>query len=113
MAKGGRTCFFQRARQKILASDVLVLNHTLFFTLLNGVDPDQEGGVLFKNDFVIFDEAHMVEQVAARHIGVSVSSGQLRLNLQPLWKPRTQTGPLATLPAGHTTPAGDESLSRT
>jgi ATP-dependent DNA helicase DinG len=99
-AKAGRTCFFQRARQKILASDVLVLNHTLFFTLLNGVDPDQEGGVLFKNDFVIFDEAHMVEQVAARHIGVSVSSGQMRYNLQRLWNPRTEKGLLTTLRAG-------------
>ena len=27
-------CFFQRARNRILSSDVLVLNHTLFFTLL-------------------------------------------------------------------------------
>jgi len=99
-AKAGRTCFFQRARQRILGSDVLVLNHTLFFTLLNGVDPDQEGGVLFKNDFVIFDEAHMVEQVAARHIGVSVSSGQMRYNLQRLWNPRTEKGLLTTIRAG-------------
>lgn len=99
-AKAGRTCFFQRARQKILGSDVLVLNHTLFFTLLNGVDPDQEGGVLFKNDFVIFDEAHMVEQVAARHIGVSVSSSQLRYNLQRLWNPRTEKGLFTTARAG-------------
>ena len=77
-AKLGPVCFFQRARQKILGADVLVLNHTLFFTLLNGVEADPEGGVLFKNDFVIFDEAHTVESVAARHIGVRVSSGQVR-----------------------------------
>lgn len=111
-AKAGRTCFFQRARQKILASDVLVLNHTLFFTLLNGVDPDQEGGVLFKNDFVIFDEAHMVEQVAARHIGVSVSSGQMRYNLQRLWNPRTEKGLLTTLRAGDNVGAVSAALSR-
>lgn len=99
-AKEGRTCFFQRARQRILAADVLVVNHTLFFTLLNGVDPEQEGGVLFKNDFVVFDEAHTVEQVAARHIGVSVSSGQVRFNLQRLWNPRTEKGLLTTVRAG-------------
>ncbi len=100
MAKAGRTCFFQRARQRILGADVLVLNHTLFFTLLNGVEPDQQGGVLFRNDFVIFDEAHMVEQAAAKHIGVSVSSGQLRYNLQRLWNPKTQKGLLTTIRGG-------------
>lgn len=90
-------CFFQRARNRILSSDVLVLNHTLFFTLLAGVDEEQEGGILFKNDFVVFDEAHTVEQVASRHIGLSVSSGQLRYSLQRLWNPRTEKGLLATL----------------
>jgi ATP-dependent DNA helicase DinG len=99
-AKDHGICFFQRARHKILSSDVLVLNHTLFFTLLPGVDEEQEGGVLFKNDFLVFDEAHTVESVAARHIGVSVSSGQLRYALNRLWNPRTEKGLLATLRRG-------------
>ncbi|HXF10149.1 MAG TPA: DEAD/DEAH box helicase, partial [Desulfuromonadaceae bacterium] len=42
-AKDHGVCFFQRARNKILSSDVLVLNHTLFFTLLGGIDEEQEG----------------------------------------------------------------------
>jgi Rad3-related DNA helicase len=99
-AKDHGVCFFQRARHKILSSDVLVLNHTLFFTLLGGVDEDQGGGILFKNDFVIFDEAHTVEQVASRHIGLSVSSGQMRYSLNRLWNPRTEKGLLATLRKG-------------
>src|SRR5882672_7568336 len=99
-AKDHGICFFQRARNRILSSDVLVLNHTLFFTLLGGVDEDQEGGILFKNDFVIFDEAHTVESVAAKHIGLSVSSGQLRYALNRLWNPRTEKGLLATLRQG-------------
>ncbi|HEY1662606.1 MAG TPA: helicase C-terminal domain-containing protein [Verrucomicrobiae bacterium] len=99
-AKDHGICFFQRARNKILSSDVLVLNHTLFFTLLGGVDEDQEGGILFKNDFVIFDEAHTVEHVASRHIGLSVSSGQMRYSLNRLWNPRTEKGLLATLRKG-------------
>ncbi len=99
-AKSSGICFFQRARSKILSSDVLVLNHTLFFTLLGGVEEEPEGGILFKNDFVIFDEAHTVEQVAARHIGVSVSSGQIRYSLQRLWNPRTEKGLLALLRKG-------------
>ncbi len=99
-AKESGICFFQRARHKILSADVLVLNHTLFFTLLPGVDEDQEGGILFKNDFVIFDEAHTVETVASKHIGVSVSSGQLRYALNRLWNPRTEKGLLATIRRG-------------
>jgi ATP-dependent DNA helicase DinG len=99
-AKDHGVCFFQRARNKILSSDVLVLNHTLFFTLLGSVDEDMEGGILFKNDFVIFDEAHTVEHVASRHIGLSVSSGQMRYALNRLWNPRTEKGLLATLRKG-------------
>jgi ATP-dependent DNA helicase DinG len=93
-------CFFQRARRRVLSSDVLVLNHTLFFTLLGGLEEEIEGGLLFRNDFVIFDEAHTMESVASRHIGLSVSSGQVRYALQRLWNPRTGKGLLATMNKG-------------
>jgi ATP-dependent DNA helicase DinG len=100
-AKDHPVCFFQRARNRILSSDVLVLNHTLFFTLLGGVDEEMEGGILFRNDFVIFDEAHQMESVASKHIGLSISSGQLRFALQRLWNPRTEKGLLAILRKGN------------
>ncbi|MDB6064682.1 MAG: helicase c2 [Pedosphaera sp.] len=93
-------CFFQRARNRILSADVLVVNHTLFFTLLGGIEEEMEEGILFKNDFVIFDEAHQMESVASKHIGLSVSSGQMRYALQRLWNPRTEKGLLATLRQG-------------
>jgi len=99
-ARDHELCFFQRARTRILASDVLVLNHTLFFTLLGGLEEESEGGILFRNDFVVFDEAHTMESVASRHIGLSVSSGQVRYALQRLWNPRTEKGLLATLRQG-------------
>ena len=99
-AKDHPLCFFQRARSRILSSDVLVVNHTLFFTLLGGVDEEAGGGILFKNDFVVFDEAHTMESVASKHIGLSVSSGQLRYSVQRLWNPRTEKGLLATLRKG-------------
>src|ERR1041385_2607519 len=99
-ARSNSVCFFQRARGRILSADVVVLNHTLFFTLLGGVEEEQEGGVLFKNDFVIFDEAHTVENVAAKHIGLGVSSGQVRFALQRLWNPRTEKGLLSVLGRG-------------
>jgi ATP-dependent DNA helicase DinG len=93
-------CFFQRARNRILSSDVLVLNHTLFFTLLGGMEEEAEGGILFRNDFVVFDEAHQMGHVASKHIGLSVSSGQVRYALHRLWNPRTEKGLLATLRKG-------------
>ena len=99
-AKDHDVCFFQRVRNRILSADVVILNHTLFFTLLGGVDEEMEGGILFKNDFVIFDEAHTMESVASRHIGLSVSSGQVRYSLNRLWNPRTEKGLLATLRKG-------------
>jgi ATP-dependent DNA helicase DinG len=111
-SKDHPVCFFQRARNKILSSDVLVLNHTLFFTLLGGLGEEQEGGILFKNDFVIFDEAHQMESVASKHIGLSVSSGQLRYALNRLWNPRTEKGLLATLRQGSAVKLVAELLSQ-
>ena len=99
-ARDASACFFQRARSKILSSDVLVLNHTLFFTLLGGIEDEIEDGVMFKNDFVIFDEAHTVENVASRHIGLSVSHAMMRYTLQRLYNPRSEKGLLALLRQG-------------
>ncbi|MCI0541596.1 MAG: DEAD/DEAH box helicase [Verrucomicrobiales bacterium] len=104
-------CFFQRARNRIMSTDVLVLNHTLFFTLLGGVSEDHETGILFRNDFVIFDEAHTVEQVASKHIGLSVSNGQIRFALNRLYNKHTGKGLLATLRQGRGIGLVDELLS--
>ena len=112
-ARDHEPCFFQRVRNRILSADVVILNHTLFFTLLGGVDEELEGGVLFKNDFVIFDEAHTMESVASRHIGLSVSSGQVRYALNRLWNPRTEKGLLATLRQGREVKLVAEILAET
>lgn len=93
-------CFYQRARRGIMAADVLVLNHTLFFMQLGGVEETVKGGILFKNDFIIFDEAHTIEQVASKHIGLSLSNTQLRYALHRLYNPRTEKGILALLSRG-------------
>ncbi|MEJ0088693.1 MAG: helicase C-terminal domain-containing protein [Limisphaerales bacterium] len=110
-ARDHEVCFFQRVRNRILSADVVILNHTLFFTLLGGVDEEMEGGILFKNDFAVFDEAHTMESVASRHIGLSVSSGQVRYSLNRLWNPRTEKGLLATLRQGNAVKLVAEILS--
>ncbi|MFL6567854.1 MAG: ATP-dependent DNA helicase, partial [Chthoniobacterales bacterium] len=90
----GSNCFFQQARKRLLAADVIVLNHTLLFMLLGGAEEqaERESGYLFPNDFVIFDEAHTVEQVASRQIGISISQFGLRLTIQRLYNARTKKG---------------------
>lgn len=107
-AKNAEVCFFQRARKRILSTDVLVLNHTLLFTLLGTQSELVEGGILFPNDFVVFDEAHLMEHVASKHIGLSVSSGQMRYAVQRLWNPRTEKGLLAAMGNGITVELVDQ-----
>lgn len=84
-------CFYQAARRRAQGAQVLVLNHTLFFTLLGGAE-EEGAGYLFPDDFVIFDEAHTVEQVASRHLGFSLSQYGLRQAIQRLYNPRTRKG---------------------
>ena len=85
-------CFFQQARRRLLAADVVVLNHTLFFTLLPEELEEHEEGYLFPNDFLIFDEAHTLEQVASRQIGIGVSQYGLRATIQRLYNARSKKG---------------------
>ncbi len=87
-------CFFHRARKRFEAADVVVINHMLLFTLLGSPDEQEirESGFLFPNDFIIFDEAHTIEQVASRHIGIGVSQYGLRAAIQRLYNARTKKG---------------------
>ena len=97
----GTECFYQNARKEAEAAKVLVLNHSLFFNFLAGVEDERmERGYLFHNDFIIFDEAHTVEAVAARHLGLEVSHGSLRYLLHRLLHPKTQKGIVAALRSG-------------
>ena len=87
-------CFYQRARKRLLAADLLVMNHTLLFMLLGRPDEqeERESGFLFPNDFIIFDEAHTVEQVASRQVGIGISQYGLRSTIQRLYNARTRKG---------------------
>src|SRR5205085_7123317 len=87
-------CFFQEARKRLLAADAIVINHTLLFMLLGSPEEQigRESGYLFPNDFIIFDEAHTVEQTASRQIGIRVSQYGLRATVQRLYNARTKKG---------------------
>src|SRR5581483_689027 len=60
-------CFYHNARRRFDSADVAVINHSLLFLMLGGLEgqEDREDGSLYPNDFIIFDEAHMIEQVAS------------------------------------------------
>lgn len=87
-------CFYQQARKRLVEADVVILNHTLFFTCLGGIDEEllAGGGYIFPNDFAIFDEAHNLEAAAARQLGLSVSSASFRYLLQRLYHLNTRKG---------------------
>ena len=102
---GGPTgCFFQMARTKVQDANVVILNHALLFGLLAGAEEVEEGpseGYLFPNDFLVLDEAHEVEDVAAKALGLEVRLGSLRFLLQRLVHPRTKKGVLTRIGDGN------------
>ena len=87
-------CFYQSARKRLLTADLIVVNHTLFFLALESMGDleSRSSGYLFPNDFVVFDEAHTIESVAARQIGLGVSQYGLKQTLHRLYNPKTQKG---------------------
>ncbi len=107
-------CFYQAVRKRALSADLLVLNHTLFFTLLGGLDDldARDSGFLFPNDFAVFDEAHTLETVASRHLGLGVSQYGLRQSLLRLYNPRTKKGLFPALNSPHGVTATAEILPK-
>ena len=83
-------CLYYKARRRIWNADVMVVNHALFFADLS---LRRDGVSLLPDyDVVVFDEAHTVEQVAADHLGLSVSNGQVEYMLGKLYNDRTNKG---------------------
>jgi ATP-dependent DNA helicase DinG len=72
-----RRCFVTEMRRKALESDLIIVNHHLFFAdaavrHISGAAPD--AGVLPESYAVIFDEAHELEEVASQYFGRSLSN---------------------------------------
>ena len=69
-------CFISRMRARAEDADIIIVNHHLFFADLN-VRGNQFGKVIPDYNAVIFDEAHLIEDIAADYFGNQVSSFQL------------------------------------
>ena len=72
-----RRCFVTEMRRRALESDIIIVNHHLFFADL-AVKREAAGapdaGVLPEAAAVVFDEAHELEEVASSYFGLSVSN---------------------------------------
>jgi len=70
-------CFITEMRRRAAESDIIIVNHHLFFADLS-IKLEAEGapdaGVLPECAAVIFDEAHELEAVAGNFFGISVSN---------------------------------------
>ena len=88
-------CFYFAARRRIKNSQILIVNHALFFSDL--ALRAQGAGLLPEYDAVVFDESHTIESVAADHMGLQVSNSQIDYTLRKLFNPRTDKGILTAL----------------
>ncbi|HSE50089.1 MAG TPA: ATP-dependent DNA helicase [Terriglobales bacterium] len=70
-------CFITEMRRKAMESDIIIVNHHLFFADLaikRMAEGAPDAGILPEAAAVIFDEAHELEDVAGSYFGVSVSN---------------------------------------
>lgn len=91
-------CFYQRARTRIRQAQVIIVNHSLLFALMNAGGAAEKGGtrgVLFPDDFVVLDEAHTVPEVATDHFGLRLSSYGINRMLKYLFNSKTKRGLLS------------------
>ena len=98
-----KRCFYWRARRKWETADIIVSNHALFFTDLKIKSSENlEMSLLPIYGGLVLDEAHTLEDEAAQHLGLHISSAGVRLFLKRLFDPQRGKGLLMR--------AGDEEL---
>tara|TARA_Y100000739_G_scaffold229967_1_gene247962 strand:- start:8450 stop:10288 length:1839 start_codon:yes stop_codon:yes gene_type:complete len=71
-----KSCFVVKARKKAIASEIVIVNHHLFFADFVLKDADLSE-ILPKADTVIFDEAHQIPQIAPIFLGENISTNQI------------------------------------
>jgi ATP-dependent DNA helicase DinG len=72
-------CFITSMRRKALESDIVIVNHHLFFADLS-IKQQAAGapdvGILPEAAAVIFDEAHELEDIASQYFGIALSNAR-------------------------------------
>lgn len=70
-------CFITEMHRHAAESDIIIVNHHLFFADL-AVRDEPFGGILPDYSAVVFDEAHDIEDVAGQYFGMTVSNLQIQ-----------------------------------
>lgn len=71
------TCFITAMRRRALESDIVIVNHHLFFAdlaLRRQAQNAPDAGILPEAAAVVFDEAHELEDIASSYFGVGISN---------------------------------------
>jgi len=68
-------CWLTRLKREAQTAQIVVVNHYLFFADL--ALRSSFGAVLPDYDTVVFDEAHLIEEIATNYFGIQASSWQL------------------------------------
>ncbi len=71
------SCFYYRMRWAAAQSNLIVVNHALFFSDLALRRADPNSGILPEYDYVVFDEAHHLEDIATKTFGIDFGSRRL------------------------------------
>jgi predicted DnaQ family exonuclease/DinG family helicase len=72
-------CFLQRARRAALGANIVVINHSLFFSEICA-----ESSFLGKIGPIVFDEAHHIEDCGHRHLRVELDTNRVTRFLDSL-----------------------------
>ncbi|MGA7759460.1 MAG: ATP-dependent DNA helicase [Ilumatobacteraceae bacterium] len=67
----GDPCFAEQARRRAAVADVVVVN-----THLYGLNVASGGAILPEHDVVVFDEAHVLEDIMSDTVGVEIAPGR-------------------------------------
>ena len=88
------SCFYRRARSEVEQSNLVIVNHSLLFSVMGAGfgPPDDKGGVMFAQDFVVFDEAHEMPEVAGDHLGLAISSWSLEMSVRRIYNSKKRKG---------------------
>ncbi|VGO21650.1 ATP-dependent DNA helicase [Pontiella sulfatireligans] len=100
-----KDCYFMNARQEMMNAQVLVVNHSLFFAEL--ALRAEGAAMLPPYGYVVFDEAHQMEQVASSHLGIRLSLYQIEYWLNRIHSEKRR-GILAVLKDGKGTFMADQ-----
>ncbi|MBI2842549.1 MAG: DEAD/DEAH box helicase family protein [Armatimonadetes bacterium] len=81
-------CHYYNMRRKASEADLIVVNHSLFFSDLGIRASDPKAAILPEYGTVIFDEAHHLEDVASKTFGVEFSNYRVNSILNRIRKRR-------------------------